>query len=291
MAKNWNVGSSFHFSACFGHFLLIPGRGPFSIFGFRPVFNAMPGRLTRNHKPYRAGFREGDEDSNSSFLRVRPFNEWPGPLHWSVSPVEILTKPLIHWMPHRFHRKPFFSLKCALSHPLPKIGATIVPSKLFVFRLVKASISLQKEKALARNTLRLSGNIPDKETEFNEARVWSCQRLSFQTQSHCNMLQNLRNIAQKSPIYRRLPLGLDAKGHGKERKTAKTSEKRGGEFQPEAPPCEICKQVWPLTTEIFTSAAAVNLCIIVANQGQKGWILNRIQDETFPLSSCPAWQI
>ena len=65
-------------------------------------------------------FREADEDSNSSILRVWRFTEWPGPLHWIVFPVGILTKPLIHWMPPPpFHWKnPFLSLKSALSHPL-----------------------------------------------------------------------------------------------------------------------------------------------------------------------------
>ena len=45
-----------------------------------------------------ADFWEGDEDSNFSVFRVRQFSEWPGPLHWIAFPVEIPTKPLIHWI-------------------------------------------------------------------------------------------------------------------------------------------------------------------------------------------------
>ena len=64
---------------------------------------------------------EGDEDSNFSLFRVRRFTESPGPLHWIAFPVEILTRPLIHWIPSPlFTENPFFSLKRASSHPLPK---------------------------------------------------------------------------------------------------------------------------------------------------------------------------
>ena len=74
----------------------------------------------------RADFREGDEDSNLSIFRVRRFNEWPGPLHWMTFPVEILTKPLIHWIASPlFTQKPFFSLKSASSHPFPKIDSDL----------------------------------------------------------------------------------------------------------------------------------------------------------------------
>ena len=68
-----------------------------------------------------ADFWEVDLDSNFSLFRVRRFTEWPGPLHWIAFPVEILTKPLIHWIPPPFSLKtPFFSLKSASSDPLPK---------------------------------------------------------------------------------------------------------------------------------------------------------------------------
>ena len=70
----------------------------------------------------RADFREGDEDSNFSLFRVRRFSEWPEPLHWIALSVEILTKTLIHWIASPlFTGNPFFSLKIASSHPLPKI--------------------------------------------------------------------------------------------------------------------------------------------------------------------------
>ena len=62
-----------------------------------------------------ADFREVDLDSNFSVFRVRRFTEWPGPLHWLAFPVEILTRPLIHWIPPPpFHWKPLFFLteKC-----------------------------------------------------------------------------------------------------------------------------------------------------------------------------------
>ena len=53
-----------------------------------------------------------------SVFRVRWFSEWPEPLHWIAFPVEVLTQPLIHWIASPlFTEKPFFSLKCASSHP------------------------------------------------------------------------------------------------------------------------------------------------------------------------------
>ena len=69
----------------------------------------------------RAHFREGDEDSNFSIFRVWWFSEGPEPLHWIAFPVEILTKPLIHWIASLLSLKnPCFSLQSAPSHPLPK---------------------------------------------------------------------------------------------------------------------------------------------------------------------------
>ena len=69
----------------------------------------------------RADFREGDDDSDFSVFRVRRFTEWPEPLHWIAFPVEILTKPLIHWIASPLCTEtPFFSLKSASSHPLPQ---------------------------------------------------------------------------------------------------------------------------------------------------------------------------
>ena len=57
----------------------------------------------------------------SSIFRVRRFSEWPEPLHWIAFPVEIFTKPLIHWIASPlFTEKPFSPLKSASSHPLPK---------------------------------------------------------------------------------------------------------------------------------------------------------------------------
>ena len=68
-----------------------------------------------------ADFWEVDLDSSFSIFGVRRFTEWPGPLHWIAFPVEILTKPLIHWIPPPFSLKtPSFSLKSASSDPLPK---------------------------------------------------------------------------------------------------------------------------------------------------------------------------
>ena len=62
-----------------------------------------------------------DLDSNFSIFGVRRFTEWPGPLHWIAFPVEILTKPLIHWIPPPFSLKTlFFNDKSASSDPLPK---------------------------------------------------------------------------------------------------------------------------------------------------------------------------
>ena len=69
----------------------------------------------------RADFQEGDEDSNFPVFRIRRFTESPGPLHWIAFPLEILTNPPIHWIASPlFTENPFFSLKSASSHPLPK---------------------------------------------------------------------------------------------------------------------------------------------------------------------------
>ena len=87
-------------------------------------------KLLRKYFPeIRADFREGDEDSNFSVFRVRRFAESPGPLHWIAFPVEILTKPPIHWIASPlFTEKPFFSLKSASSHPLPKNWLWVMPA-------------------------------------------------------------------------------------------------------------------------------------------------------------------
>ena len=72
----------------------------------------------------RADFRAGDEDSNSSVFRVRRFSEWPEPLHWIAFPVNILTKPLIHWIASPFSLKtPFFHWEVLRRIPFPKIGS------------------------------------------------------------------------------------------------------------------------------------------------------------------------
>ena len=65
---------------------------------------------------------EGNEDSNFSVFRVRRFTEWPRPLHRTAFRVEILTKPLIHWMPPPVSLKnPFFShWKVLRRIPFPK---------------------------------------------------------------------------------------------------------------------------------------------------------------------------
>ena len=79
----------------------------------------------------RADFREGDEDNNFSVFRVRRFTQWPGPLHWIAFPVEILTKPLIHWIASPlFTENSFFSLKSASSHPLPKNRLKFLPCSI-----------------------------------------------------------------------------------------------------------------------------------------------------------------
>ena len=61
-----------------------------------------------------------DENSNFSVFRVRRFTEWPGPLHSSLNclscrnpyqtPHSFVVSPL-------FTENPFFSLKCASTHP------------------------------------------------------------------------------------------------------------------------------------------------------------------------------
>ena len=73
-----------------------------------------------------ADFWEVDLDSNFSVFGVRRFTEWPGPLHWIAFPVEILTKPLIHWIPPPFHCKSlFFHWKVLRRIPFPKIDSCI----------------------------------------------------------------------------------------------------------------------------------------------------------------------
>ena len=73
----------------------------------------------------RADFREGDEDSNFSVIRVRRFSEWPDPLHWNClscrntyqTPHSLNCLPLFHWKSHFFHRK------VLRRTPFPKIGS------------------------------------------------------------------------------------------------------------------------------------------------------------------------
>ena len=73
------------------------------------------------HPEVRADFQEGDEDSNFSIFRVRRLTEWLEPLHWIAFPVEILTKPLIHWIASPlFIEKPFFHWKALRRIPFPK---------------------------------------------------------------------------------------------------------------------------------------------------------------------------
>ena len=76
---------------------------------------------TLHFSEIRADFREGDEDSSFSVFRVRRFSEWPEPLHWIAFPVEILTKPLIHWIASPlFTENPFFHWKVLRRIPFPK---------------------------------------------------------------------------------------------------------------------------------------------------------------------------
>ena len=69
----------------------------------------------------RADCREGDEDSNFSVFRAQWFTKRPRPLQWIAFPLEILTQPLVHWMPSPFTGNPFFLFteKCFVA-PLPK---------------------------------------------------------------------------------------------------------------------------------------------------------------------------
>ena len=82
-------------------------------------------RLNKFHYFERDDFWEVDLDSNFLVFRVRRFTEWPGPLHWIAFPVEILTKPLIHWIPPPFSLKTpfFFYWKVLRRIPCPKIGS------------------------------------------------------------------------------------------------------------------------------------------------------------------------
>ena len=66
-------------------------------------------------------FGKGMRTATSLFSESGRFTEWPGPLHWIAFPVEIITKPLIHWIASPlFTENAFFSLKSASSHLLPK---------------------------------------------------------------------------------------------------------------------------------------------------------------------------
>ena len=96
----------------------------------------------------RADFREWDEDSNFSIFRVQRFSEWPEPLHWIAFPVEILTKPLIHWIASPlFTENPFFHTeKCFVASPSTKNRLNIVMfSKGLV--ILRTSIAQNKRDA------------------------------------------------------------------------------------------------------------------------------------------------
>ena len=71
-------------------------------------------RHSCKNKRIRVDFREGDEDSNFSILRVQRFTEWPRLLHWIAFLVEILNAS------HFSLKTPDSSIQSALSHPLPK---------------------------------------------------------------------------------------------------------------------------------------------------------------------------
>ena len=79
--------------------------------------------------PYQSWFsgRGCHEDSNFSVFRVRRFTEWPEPLHRIAFPVEILTKPLIHWLASPpFHWQAlFFTEMCFVASPSQKSAPTI----------------------------------------------------------------------------------------------------------------------------------------------------------------------
>ena len=96
-----------------------------------PIFvNPPPDGLLDNAK-LRVNFWEGGEDNNFSIFRVRQFSEWPEPLHWIAFPVEnphqtphsLNCLPPFHW------ETPYFSLKSASSHPLPKNWLWETPRK------------------------------------------------------------------------------------------------------------------------------------------------------------------
>ena len=89
-----------------GRFLFVPDTVPPKMFMFIGLF------LARNF----------------SVFRVRRFSEWPEPLHWIAFPVEILTKPLIHWIAcPLFTENPFFSTEnCFVASAGPKIGSDSV---------------------------------------------------------------------------------------------------------------------------------------------------------------------
>ena len=115
---------------------------PFSslagVWGAKPLFSV--GRMQirhflrfRQNGPFLAGrqkqeliFGKGMRDSNFSIFRVRRFTEWPGPLYWIAFPVEILTKPLIHWIASSFFTENpfFFTEKCFVASPSQKSALT-----------------------------------------------------------------------------------------------------------------------------------------------------------------------
>ena len=113
----------------------------------------------------RADFRERDEDSNFSVFRVRRFSEWPEPLHWIAFPVEILTKPLIHWIASPlFTEKPFFYWKVLRRIPFPKIGS----ENALQLRVLKVSTP-QAPRLEGPESLVLKIKVPDK--SLNHDRV------------------------------------------------------------------------------------------------------------------------
>ena len=111
-----------------------------------------------------ADFWEVDLETNFSIFRVRRFTEWPGPLHWTAFPVEILTKPLIHWIPPPFSLKTpfFFSEKCFVGSPAQKSALMPVgvlnrqfrPAKCRVRGLLLHEKNLKKEQTDHGKALR-----------------------------------------------------------------------------------------------------------------------------------------
>ena len=112
----------------------VPKPQPTKMFRKVPARNGVPRNVPKKCSELRAyvevakvgaDFWEVDLDSNFSIFRVRRFTEWPGPLHWIAFPIEILTKPLIHWIPSPlFTENPFFChWKVLRRIPCPKIGS------------------------------------------------------------------------------------------------------------------------------------------------------------------------